>query len=167
MHLHYPESQTIKDHVAHHGVVAVEGVSATGVVVVVAVYGVDYVVCAVVYALKRKRRTHFVAFGGVVKDNVQDHLDVGLVQFTHHVFEFPQLATIFAVCGIRCLWGKEGYGLISPEVLEALTRGWVYAVGVKLFELGNGQQLYGGYTKLLEVWYLFDDPGIGPRGLYL
>ena len=69
-------------------VVAVEGVAAPGVVhVVLPVRRHEVVVDAVVEPLEVDRRPLVVALVGVVEDDVEDHLDAGLVQRLHHVAE--------------------------------------------------------------------------------
>ena len=66
----------------------VEGVTGAGVVHVVALVAIDQtVVGLIVNATERDRRAHVVAFGGVVVYHIQDHLDAGLMEGTHHGLE--------------------------------------------------------------------------------
>ena len=42
--------------------------------------------------LKRQRRAALVAFGRVVVDHVEDHLDAGVVKMRHHLLELADRA---------------------------------------------------------------------------
>ena len=76
VHLLDPVAQRVQDQGQHLGVAGVQGVAGAGVVHVEAPVGVDRpVVGVVVEAPERQRRAHVVALGGVVVDDVQDHLD--------------------------------------------------------------------------------------------
>ena len=55
------------------------------------ILGDEPVVAGVVEALERQRRAEVVAFGGVVVDDVEDDLDVGLVQGPDHGLELVEL----------------------------------------------------------------------------
>ena len=67
----------------------VDRVAGAGVVDVVALLVRQQpVVAGVVDALERQRRPELVALGGVVVDDVEDHLDAGVVKLGHHLLEF-------------------------------------------------------------------------------
>ena len=89
VHLLDPVVQAVEDELLHDRVVAVDRVPAAGVVHVVLrlVVGCEQVVGVVVEPLEDDRRAHVVALGGVVEDDVEDHLDPGLVQGLDHVAE--------------------------------------------------------------------------------
>ena len=81
VHLQDPVAQRVHDQLQHVRVPHVEAVAGAGVVHVVAALSVDEpVVRGVVDALERQHRPEVVALGGVVVDDVEDHLDAGLVQ---------------------------------------------------------------------------------------
>ena len=72
----------------------VQRVPGAGVVDVVALLvGQQPVVGGVVDALERQRRAALVAFGGVVVDHVEDHLEPGVVEARHHLLELAQASS--------------------------------------------------------------------------
>ena len=79
VHLEDPVAQAVHDQLQHVRVPHVQRVAGAGVVhVVPPVVGDQPVVRRVVDALERQRRAQVVALGGVVVDDVEDHLDAGL-----------------------------------------------------------------------------------------
>ena len=85
------------------GVAHVERVAgAGGVVVVAGVVRVEAVVAGVVDAPERQRRAEMVAFGGVVVDDVEDHLDAGVVQGADHRLELVDDLVARAGSRTRC-----------------------------------------------------------------
>ena len=81
VHLRDPVAQAVHDQLQHARMQHVQRVAAAGVVHVVARVVVhEPVVRGVVDAAEGQRRTEVVAFGGVVVDDVEDHLDAGRVQ---------------------------------------------------------------------------------------
>ncbi len=75
--------------------------------VVAAVVGIEPVVRGVVDALERQHRPEMVALGGVVVDDVEDHLDAGVVQRLHQLLELLHLLAAlpalreYSLCGAR------------------------------------------------------------------
>ena len=68
-----------------------------GVVHVVARLVADQaVVGGVVDAAEAQRRAQLIAFGGVVVDHVENHLDAGAVQRLHHGLELADLLAAIA-----------------------------------------------------------------------
>jgi hypothetical protein len=57
-----------------------------------------------------------VALGGVVVDDVEDHLDVGLVQRLDHRLELGTCSPAGAVGGIPVVRGEEADGVVAPVV---------------------------------------------------
>ncbi len=89
-----------------------------GVVDVVArLVGNEPIIGAVVDALERKGRAELVALGGVVVDDVQDHLEPAVVQAGDHLLELAQ--RIRDVGGIARVWREEADRIVAPIVLEA------------------------------------------------
>jgi hypothetical protein len=67
---------------------------------------IEPVVGGVVDALERQHRPEVVALGRVVVDDVEDHLDAGLVQGLHHLLELLHLLArrpppAYSLCGAR------------------------------------------------------------------
>ena len=153
MHLLDPVVQRIDDEPAHHVVVGVHGVAATGVVDVAAV-GCEGVVDVVGETAVAEGGALVVPLGGMVVDHVEDHLDPGLVQRLHHVPELVQRAERFLVGAEGGMGGEEGDGAVSPVV--AKTEG-----GVVRVELENRQQLHRRDPEVLQVRDLVDQSGIG------
>ncbi len=89
VHLRDPVAQAVHDHLQHARMQHVQRVAAAGVVHVVARIVVHQaVVRSVVDAAETQRRAEVTAFGGVVVDDVEDHLDAGRVQRLDHRLEF-------------------------------------------------------------------------------
>ena len=118
VHLLRPVAQAVRHHLEHAGVAQVDRVAGAGVVDVVAPVGRQAVVGRVVDALEGKRRPELVAFGGVVVDHVQDHLDAGIVEVRDHLLEFGEGE--IRVGGIAAGRGEEADRVVAPVVLEAL-----------------------------------------------
>jgi hypothetical protein len=57
-----------------------------------------------------------VALGGVVVDDVEDHLDAGLVQRLDHRLELQHLLPAGAVGGVPVVRGEEADGVVAPVV---------------------------------------------------
>ena len=103
VHVDDPVAQAVHDQLQHVRVPHVQGVAGAGVVhVVAAVVGHQPVVGGVVDALERQHRPEVIAFGGVVVDHVENHLDAGVVQRLHQVLELLHLLAAAARARIRC-----------------------------------------------------------------
>ncbi len=88
VHLEHPVAQGIHDHLQHARMARVQRIPGAGVVDVVArLVGHRPVVRVVVDALERERRPELVTLGGVVVDDVEDHLEAGLVEPADHLLE--------------------------------------------------------------------------------
>ena len=85
-------AQRVHDQPQHRRVHRVERVARARVVHVEArVVGHEPVVALVVDAAEAEHRPEVVALGGVVVDDVEDHLDAGAVQRLHHALELAHL----------------------------------------------------------------------------
>ncbi len=99
----------------------VEAVAGAGVVHVVALVVVDEaVVGGVVDAAHGQRRAQVVALGGVVVDDVEDHLDVRLVQGAHHRLELLHLPAGVGAGAVLRVRREEADGVVAPVVRQAL-----------------------------------------------
>ncbi len=142
-HLLDPVAQGVRDHPERVGMAQLERVPAAGEVVVVALLVVEeMVVGGVVDAAEGQRRPQMAAFGRVVVDDVQDHLDPGIVHHLHEGLDLAQAARpqIFR------LRRKEADRVVAPVVLEATLD--QMAVVKERFDR---EQLDRGDTEVLEV----------------
>ena len=98
-------AQRVHDQPQHRRVHRVERVARAGVVhVEPRVLRHEPVVALVVDAAEAEHRAEMVALGGVVVDDVEDHLDAGAVQRLHHALELAHLhrpSPSTAECGAR------------------------------------------------------------------
>ena len=82
------------------------------------------VVGAVVDAAQARARSADALFGRVVVDDVEDHLEPGLVQQPHHALELAQdrLGSLPASSsrGVGGVRGEEVQGVVAPVVREAV-----------------------------------------------
>ena len=118
MHLGHPVAQRVGDHLQHAWGAEVQRVPGAGVVDVVArVLGQQPIVRRVVDAAERQRRAALVAFGGVVVDHVEDHLEAGVVQARHHLLELGEHEG--GDRGIARFGGEEADRVVAPVVGEA------------------------------------------------
>ena len=104
------------------------------------------VVRGVVDALERKHRPHLVAFGGVVVDDVEEHLDAGAMQRLDHRLELLDLPAALAAAGVLVVRGEEPDGIVPPVVAEPLVE---QMLGMD--ELVDGQELDGGDPEHLQM----------------
>ena len=103
----------------------------------------QHVVAGIVDAAERQRRAQVIAFGGVIVDDVEDHLDAGRVQLLHHAAKFGGGR---GAGGVALRGGEEADGVVAPIVPEAL----LDQIPV-VEELLHRQQLDGGHAELDEV----------------
>ena len=108
--------QAIEDHLAHDRVVAVERIAATGVIAILLAAVLQHVVDAVLQAFEAERRTLLVAFGRMVENHVEDHLDVRRVQCPHHLLELADLGPGLAAHGISAVRCEEANRVVAPVV---------------------------------------------------
>ncbi len=147
VHLLHPVPEAVHDQLQHVGVAGVEGVARAGVVHVIAFVALDQpVVGGVVEAAERERRSEVVALRGVVVDDVEDHLDAGLVQRPNHRLELGHLAAGLPRRGVLVVRREEADRVVAPVVAEPS----IEEVAV-LHELVDGHQLDGGDPELAQV----------------
>ena len=147
VHLGHPVAQRVHDQLQRVGVADVEAVPGAGVVHVVARVVLDEpVVRRVVEALEAQRRAEVVALGGVVVDDVEDHLDAGRVQRPDHRLELLHLLAELTGRGVLGLRGEEAEGVVAPVVAQALVE-----QGAVLDELVHRHQLDRGHPEPGQV----------------
>ena len=136
----------------------VEAVAGTRrVVVVLGSLADEPVVGAVVDALEAKRGPEVVALRGVVVDDVEDHLDAGLMQRAHHVPELVDLIAAVAAGGVLVVRREETDRVVAPVVAQALLD-----QPMVVDELVHRHELHRGHAEGREV---LDDRGMGETGV--
>ena len=154
VHLRDPVAQRVHDELEDGRGAHEQGVARARRVEVVLLVAVDEpVVGGVVQALEGQRRAHVVALGGVVVDDVEDDLDVGLVEGLDHRLELGDLLAVRPVGGVGALRGEEADRVVAPVVRQPL----LLEVGV-VDELVDRHELDGGDAEVLEV---VDDDRLG------
>ena len=114
-----PITQRIHHHLQHAGVRQVQRVAGAGVVLVVArVVGHEPVVGGVVDAAKRQRRAEMVALGGVIVDDIEYHLEAGVVQPRDRGAKLVDRA----VLRIALLRREERERVVAPVIDAACAR---------------------------------------------
>ena len=89
VHLGDPVPQAVHDQLQHARASHVQRIAAAGEILVIPRrVRLEPVVARVVDSAKRDRRPEMIAFGRVVVDDVEDHLETGCVQRPHHHLEF-------------------------------------------------------------------------------
>ena len=88
MHLSDPVSQAVENQAAHDRVVGVQRVPGAAVIGVLRAVLVEDVVHIVGEAAEAEGRSRRISLGGVVVDDVEDHLDTGAVQRLDEIAEF-------------------------------------------------------------------------------
>ena len=120
VHLRGPVAQAVHHQLQHVRITHVQRVAGTGVVhVVLRVVGHEAVVRLVVDAPHAQRRALLVAFGGVVVDHVEDHLDAGGVQRLDHLLELLHLVAVRAARRVVVVRGEVADGVVAPVVVQA------------------------------------------------
>ena len=110
------------------------------------VFGRETVVGGIVDAAEGEHRPHVVSLGGVVVDDIEDHLDSRSVQRLHHSLELPHLLAAGAGRGVERVRGEVADRAVAPVVREpALDQ--VALVG----DVVDRQQLDGGDAELAQV----------------
>ena len=124
VHLRHPVAQAVHDQLQHVGVAHVERVAGARVVHVVrGVVGDQAVVrrrCRC--PLKASVGPEVVALGGVVVDDVEDHLDARLVQRADHRLELLHLLADARARCVLVVRGEEADRVVAPVVAQAGAR---------------------------------------------
>jgi hypothetical protein len=110
------------------------------------VVGHEPVVGGVVDAAEREHRTEVVALGGVVVDDVEDHLDAREVQRLDHALELAHLLAADAGRGVERVRREEADRRVAPVVRQPA----VDEEGL-VGDVVNGQQLDGRDAERLQV----------------
>mmetsp|Transcript_21079 Transcript_21079/g.63114 ORF Transcript_21079/g.63114 Transcript_21079/m.63114 type:complete len:263 (+) Transcript_21079:1271-2059(+) len=163
MVLLHPMHQGVDDHLLHHGVVGVDGVStAAPVDQLRGCAQVGHVVCLVVDAPHADGvPIPVICLCRVVVHNVQQHLNAVFVQRLDHLFELVCRSDRPTTVGRKAAHrGEEVDVRVAPNVDHVAA--WVLvALELKLVVLKHRQQLHSGDAQLLEVSSLFCNAEVG------
>ncbi len=158
VHVGDPVAQAVEDEVEDFGVAGVEGVAAAGEVDVAAlVAGGQPVVGGVVDPPQAEGGAELVALGGVVVDDVEDHLDARRVQGQHHRLELPHLLAPGARRRVVGVGGEVAERVVAPVVGQSPAQ----EVGLR-HEVVDGHELHRGHAQVDQV---VDHRGTGQAGV--
>ncbi len=142
-----PVAQRVHDQAQDARVHRVERIARPGEVHVVArVVRHQPVVRGVVDALEGEHRAEVVPLGGVVVDDVEDHLDARAVQRLHHALELAHLLAAPARRGVQRVRREVADRGVAPVVRQALL---VEEALVR--DVVDGQELDRRHAQALEV----------------
>ena len=153
-------AQRVHDQPQHARMDRIQRVAGAGEVHVVArVVGHQAVVGGVVDPLEGEHRTQVVALGGVVVDDIEDHLDSLLVQGLHHALELAHLLAAAPGGRVLRVGGEVADRAVAPVVAQA-----PFEQERLVGDVVHGQQLDRGHAQVLEVGdrRLGGQPGVGP-----
>ena len=147
VHLRDPIAQRIHDELQDLRGTHQEGVARARRIEVVLTVPVDKaVVRGVVDAAERQGRSHVVALGRVVVDDIEDDLDVGSVQRLDHCLELRDLRARFLRRRVAIVRGKITDRVVAPVVRQPLR-----LQGRVVRELLDRHELDCGDAELLQV----------------
>ena len=106
----------------------------------------EAVVARVVDALEGEHRSELIPFRGVVVDDVENHLDAGLVESPDHRFEFLHLLPARSARGVLVVRREESDGVVAPEVLPPRLD-----QTLRVNELMDREQFDRGHAETLQV----------------
>ena len=158
MHLRDPVPQAVEDHAPNDGLIGVERVAGAAVVGVLRAILVEDVVHLVGETAETHSGPRGIPLGGVVIDDVEDHLDAGAVQRLDEVAELidrTESILARAVAGMR----REERDRGVPPVIDETRR------AVLPIELEYRQQFHGGDPEIAKIRDLLDHAGVGPSQL--
>ena len=158
VHLQHPVAQRVHDQLQGVGIAGVEAVAGAGEVLVQAQVAVEQaVVGGVVDTAEVDRRPQVVAFGGVVVDDVEDHLDAGLVERAHHRLELRDRGPGMVGGGVLVVRREEAEGVVAPVVSQPEIE-----QPVVVHELVDRHQFDGGDVERLQM---IDDRRVPEAGI--
>ena len=151
VHLLDPVAEAVEDQPPDDRAVALERVAGPAEVGVGrAVVGVEQVVVVVGEALEAGRRAVGAAFGRVVVDDVEDHLEPGSMHGLDHVAELVERGGRARPAGVGGVRREERDRLVAPVVGAAGRRR-------QRIELEDREQLDRGHPEIGEVRDLLDE----------
>ena len=117
MHLLHPIAQAIHNQAQRGGMGGIQGVSRARIIHIIAPAPRQAVITGIVQPAKGQRGAKLIAFGAVVIDHIQNHLDPSAVQIAHHGLHLAQGG---GGGGIARIWHKKADCVVSPMVCKPL-----------------------------------------------
>ena len=119
VHLQHPVAQRVHDQLQGVRMPRVETVTGSGEILVEPQIAVEQtVVGGVVDTTEVDRRPEMVALGGVVVDDVENHLDARIMERPDHILELGHRAGRRLVCRVLILRGEESESVVAPIVSQ-------------------------------------------------
>ena len=164
MHLGHPIAQAVHEQLEAVGMHHVQGVAAAREIHVVPLLALDRaIVSLVIDPAEGERGPAFVAFRGVVIDDVEDDLDARLMQRLHHGPElFHHIRGMRLARRVGALRREETQRVVTPVIVQPL-----FLEVAVIGEVLNGHQLDGRdpeFRQVLDDWWRRDGR-IGPADL--
>ena len=163
MHLDRPISQRGQDKFPHHGIVGIDGIASSRVILVVALVVLQVVKDRVIHPAETERRSQFVSFRRVIEHHVQNHFDAGLVKGLDHFLELQLLLAQTCQTAVGGFGREKGHRIVSPVIPERLTSFGILARDRIFVELLHGHQFHGGHSQGFEIGNLFHQAPVGSR----
>ena len=107
MHFCDPVAQAVQNQIANHRVIAIQRIAAAGIVVIPSGFRIDDIINRIIQPLEIVNRAALIALGGVIKNDIQNNFDSGVMHRLHKRFEFFDLVTVPAIICIGRFWGKK------------------------------------------------------------
>src|SRR5262249_9145771 len=115
-----PVAQTANHKIANDGVVTIHRIAAAAVVGVMSLL-IEQVVRFVVNSSEGKSGSIGTSLGGVIKNNIQNHLHILGMESLDEFLQLRHLRAMTPCGGVTAFWRKEADGAIAPVVTERLS----------------------------------------------
>jgi hypothetical protein len=153
MHLAHPTAQAVEDQPPNNRFVGVQSVAAAGVVGVTGFVFLQNVLGLVCKTAEAEGGPIFVAFGGVVVNDIEDDLDSGAVQRLDHVTKLVEHTERVPSRTVSIMRREKRKRLIPPIIAEARRT-------ILFVEGEDRQKLDRADAKVPEVGNLLDQPSV-------
>ncbi len=141
----YPIAQAVRDHLQHARMTEIDGVARSSIVDVVAfLVRQQTIIISVINSFEAQRRALFVAFSRVVVDDIQNYLQAGIVEASHHLFKLAQ--AVLAAGSVTWIRREKTNRVISPIVGQILFEQLI-VVDKGMY----GQKLNGSDSERLDI----------------
>ncbi len=145
-HLRHPVAQAVGDELQRARMAEVDRVAGAGEVICVPGVVGEVVIRLVVDPAKRQRRPELAALGGVVVDDVEEHLDPGPVQRIDHALELRHHPRRIGGGGEPRIGREVAERVVAPVVAETLIDEELLADAIV-----HRQQLDGGDAQRRQM----------------
>ena len=147
MHVLNPIAQAVHNQAQHVRVHHVQRVARAGEIHVIAALVVNKpVIGRIVNAAKAEHGAEMIPLGGVIIDDIQNHLDSGAVQGFHHFLELRDLLAADAERGKARVRREKADGVVAPIIAQAA----ILQMAVR-DRVMHRHQFNGGHTEPLEI----------------